>query len=535
MPLKLPLKTYSIYALLKNRKPWVYWIPSAALFGFYLYKSLSFPPHDFSNYYFPSYFLLKGDFGNWIFDPYSFNRNIFEEGFKNIYASFNPNPPFTAIFYIPFALLPLGLSKLLFNIVSILLFVVSIHRLCIYIKADTKILLAFLPIIFFISFKNQILFGQTYFLLFFLLAEGFMAYDQKRNFAFTIFWTLAIFLKIFPAIVFLFLALRKDWKSVIWLASGCLIVLTGSILVQGLSVWKEYLLYILPANNNGQISAAYTVNYQSAFMLAKYLFVKDEVLNANPLLDSYAAFSAALIIFKSIVLAACISVAIQRRDLISFGVLMIGALLISPYGSTYGNLILLIPILGMLNVLPWQKTAFICFIVFVISNLPLKYFNNLPEALQFPRLYLTTGLLLLIFIFLKISLSVKAGLVSFVLFTLLTSSKQHQKQIGTDRHFLLAEDHLLIINHGTKDGRLFYDYWNVHGKNSVITNYPVNSYDTASVIVNQNQICYKGTQLTFSDDKKMIPAVINDSVIMYLSDKGKGRGFYTLRVLPIDN
>lgn len=515
-------------------KAWSYWTPAALLFGFYLYKSLSFSPHDFSNYYFPSYFLLKGDFGNWIFDPYLFNKKIFEEGFKNIYASFNPNPPFVAIFYIPFAVLPLGLSKLLFNIISILLFVISTHRLCTHVKADARILLAFLPVILFVPFRNQILFGQTYFLLFFLLAEGYMAYNRKQRSLFTIFWTLAIFLKVFPVIIFLFLALRKDWKAIVWLASGCFIVLIGSVIIQGPSLWKEFLFDILPANGNGKISAAYTTNYQSVFMLTKYLFIEDKVLNAEPVLNSYTAFPIALVIFKSLVLTICISAIFYRKDLIAFGMLMIGALLISPYGSTYSNILLLFPIIGVFNLLSWPKSLLVCFLVFLIANLPLTYFSGLHPVLQFARLYLTIGLFLMTFIFLDIPVSIRAVFASVILFAIPALAGQNPERPGVDRHFLKNEDHLLVISHGVMDGHLFYDYWQTGGKNSEVTNYIVNSYDTTRAQINHNQIYYRGTQLTFSDDLKKSPAVLNDSVILYLSDKGKGKGFYTLRTLPVD-
>ena len=40
--------------------------------------------------------------------------------------------------------------------------------------------MALLPLLFFIPIKNNLLFGQVYFLLFFLLSESWVAYEKKQ-------------------------------------------------------------------------------------------------------------------------------------------------------------------------------------------------------------------------------------------------------------------------------------------------------------------------------------------------------------------
>src|SRR5690349_7682859 len=82
-----------------------------------LYRSLYFPIHDFSNSYFGAHFFLTGKFTTDVFDPYIFNRMIADEGHKNIFASYSPNPPFASIFFSSVAWLPVGGSKIVFNII----------------------------------------------------------------------------------------------------------------------------------------------------------------------------------------------------------------------------------------------------------------------------------------------------------------------------------------------------------------------------------------------------------------------------------
>jgi hypothetical protein len=49
----------------------------------------------------------------------------------------------------------------------------------------------------------------------------------------------------------------------------------------------------------------------------------------------------------------------------------------------------------------------------------------------------------------------------------------------------------------------------------------------------KNQLFYKGKQLTFSRDRKKKPMLATDGSIVYLSDKNRGVGFYTLRKIPL--
>jgi hypothetical protein len=48
-----------------------------------------------------------------------------------------------------------------------------------------------------------------------------------------------------------------------------------------------------------------------------------------------------------------------------------------------------------------------------------------------------------------------------------------------------------------------------------------------------NQIYYHGKQMTFINSNKLKPVCINRNTIVYLSDQGRGLGFYTVRELKI--
>jgi hypothetical protein len=48
-----------------------------------------------------------------------------------------------------------------------------------------------------------------------------------------------------------------------------------------------------------------------------------------------------------------------------------------------------------------------------------------------------------------------------------------------------------------------------------------------------NQVWYSGRQLTASPDRKEKPMLVNGEYIVYLSDNGRGAGFYTLRKMKL--
>lgn len=513
------------------RHYWV-WSPLVVYMAYLLFQSYYYQPHDYANSYFAARFFTEGKLNVDIYDPWTFNQLIAEEAGSGVFAAFAPNPPFTAIFFTPFALLPLSLSKLIFNFITVMLFAVSLHRLCRYLNITAHAFLFFLPLILFIPFQNQILFGQTYFLVFVLLAEGFLSYKKDKPALAAIFWSLAIFLKIFPLIILLFLVIRRQWKTLAYTGAACLVLLTASVLLQGVEVWRVFFAEVLPASQNGYINAAYTTNFQSFYSLLKYLFVYEEVLNPAPLIASLVTFNILLVAFKVMVLAMCTAVIARKDDLLAFGFLVCGAILLSPYGNTYGSILLLLIALPVLAEGNNKKTVLMIFLIVLIANLPVSLFRQLPLVFQFPRLLLTIGLFLFIFIEQKVRLSYKAVLVFALL--LIPSLFLNKQSADKSKRLLAMEDHLLIYDYQFNNGTVTYNYWRANGENKGTVTLPGTTLTGKDVEIRDNQIFYKGRQLTNTADHKKKAHVLDEQYVVYLSDKDLGRGFYTLRKLALE-
>jgi hypothetical protein len=508
-------------------------IVCVSCFGFWLWQSLSFVPHDFSNSYFGAYFFLNGEFDLQIFDPLTFNQKIYHEGFKNIFASYNPNPPFTALFFAPLALLPLTVSKFIFNLICCALFILSAHRLTKFLNVEAGMLFLLIPIIFFIPLRNEILFGQTYFLLFFFLTEGFLAIERGNKIIGAWLWAFAILLKVFPVIVFLFLLLKKDWKSITALSLICIVSLAAAISIQGFDVWHYYFIQVLPKNGKGEISSAYMINYQSAHMFFKHAFLQNNDLNPNPFVNSNFLFLTSQIIFKSFVLGICTMAVLNKDRLLSFGMLLLGAILLSPYGSTYSNILLIVLMLATYKCVERKNFWIVCLLLFLISNLPLALFTFLPRVLQFPRLLLYSALMLFIFFTTDRNFFQWKLVLMFVSLFYIPVLFMREPSKDQSRLIFKDENQSLIFDYGIKNHFIYYNYWNENGSNEHQTKLKTDNLSQTDVELRNNQIFFKGRQLTSTPDNKMKPMLLEHHSIIYLSDKDRGIGFYNLRMITL--
>src|SRR3989304_3097501 len=99
---------------MKMRTHFLYGIPLGLLLLLFTYKAIDRGYSDYAAYYFGSKLLLQKNYEE-VYENYRFNQIIQEEGYKGLFVSFTPFPPFTSIVIAPFTLMPVGVSKIVFN------------------------------------------------------------------------------------------------------------------------------------------------------------------------------------------------------------------------------------------------------------------------------------------------------------------------------------------------------------------------------------------------------------------------------------
>jgi hypothetical protein len=499
------------------------------LLGYFIFGAAGAPFSDYAGYYFGSKALLQGDY-QYVYDTWSLNALIAEKGYSGVFVCYSPFPPFTSIVLAPFLGFPVAVSKIVFNIFSVTLFVIALARTIKYFSIPIWIVWL-IPVLFFIPLRNNIYFGQAYLLLFTLLLEGYMAYKKGKMVIAALLWAVAIVFKLFPLVILFFLLAKKKYKQVTFCVAACMLLGIVSVVFNGFASWQYYVFTIFPRVSGGDLNNSYTYLFQSAFMLLKNLFVYDELQNPQVLFNSMPVFIISMVLFKSVILAFCVGITIHKTttDLVAFAVWITASLLLSPNGSSYSLVLLLIPLLALANSKPVYVYAAMA-LVFLINIIPVQALAKWPLLLQFPRLYLLLLFFLLIMVIAGTRLPLKPCIAFFMLLLLADAPKLFAQKDNSE--YLLKEKLPLVYAYAIKNNQLVYYYWNETGSHETSTDYQVTQAETDNVHIQNNQVYYKNKQLTSTPDRKQQVMLINGTDIIYLSDKDRGFSFYTLRRIP---
>ncbi|MBY0425457.1 MAG: glycosyltransferase 87 family protein [Cytophagales bacterium] len=358
-----------------------------------------------------------------------------------------------------------------------------------------------------------------------------MQLEKGNKWKASLLWALGIFLKVFPLIVFCYLIFKKDWKTSGYLIISCLFLLLVCVGFQGIELWTYYFLTILPESFNGQITTPFVVSYQSFYMFLKFLLVKDKFLNPFPMWDNVPLFVYLNYLLKAFLAFSTYLVLSKRSDIFGFGVLFLTVILMLPYGSSYGNILLVFIYLNVLIDRKIGQMVWVSGILFLISNLGIWYFESLPSIFRFPRLFLL-GVLYLVLI-VKYWPTLDWCWVLIFIFPLIPWYIQLQKPPIRETELISTDDRPLLLDISLKKGYLNYDYWGHQGLKSVQTSINGKPGDAKRISIRNNQIYYGQRQLTFSNGHKKSPLVM-DSTVVFLSDLDKGMGFYSIWSVPIN-
>lgn len=482
-----------------------------------LILSFNRPVGDFGNYYFGSKFFMDGSLSIAdIYEPYRFNLSVFNSGHKDLFLSYTQVPPFTLLLYVPLCLMNILYAKLIWNAVNALLFLWLIYRLNANWKIETKFLLL-IPIVLFQPLLSNFTQGQSYLLIVFLLVEGYFAYEKGRYWTSAILWSLAILLKIFPAVILLFLLFQKDFKPFFKciLVCFCLILMSGFFV--GFNTWYEYMFNILPRLFNGEINNSFTPLYQSFQVFIKNIFVADAMHNPDPVFNNPALYHFSLIVFKIIVLASGAGISMNKnlKPLTVFATWIFFGMLISGYGSRYGLLLLFFPLIGAFES---KSKILLLLLLFAICTIPIYWFLQFNLWLQFPRLYLMLA-------FAVIWIVVNKPLVKwYYIFYIVPVIFINDGPAENSKYFFKKEEALLIYDFEFINDSLRISFIDNKGPQKRM----VDIHERIGSIV---PFDYKPEEP--GKERILRSVLINRNEIVYLSDKNRGVGFYTLRTVRL--
>jgi hypothetical protein len=336
-----------------------------------------------------------------------------------------------------------------------------------------------------------------------------------------------------------------------------------SLLLNGVAVWKYYLWQVLPKLNSGELNDSFTYIFQSAHMLLKRIFLYDALLNPHPAFYSPYLFVLTMAVYKALLIMGGVLVTWRRKkeDFLSFAVWMVVSMLISPNGSSYSLVLLVIPFMALageghrgsrtgaqvsgaslVRRAGGSAWAFLSIVIlFAACTISVQRFGAYPVWAQFPRLYL-----LIIFFALLVRTGLRSDMATTgmrktaavltltlsIVFYILDISKWLPAQDNSS-YLLTKEEHLFIYDYTVRERRLVYYSWDGSGQHETVTDYRVDTVADGGVAIRDNQIWYRGKKMTATPDRKEKPLLLNGTYIVYLSDLHRGVGFTTLRKIRL--
>lgn len=530
----------------KDGKLAFYLLPLVIISSFFIWKSTEYPLHDYSNSYFPARLVTEGLAPeDKVLDIYEFNQYAWNKGYTEVLMDFYLNSPFTSTFFYPFALLDDAyLSKLLFNLLSVALCIIGVYLLAgRFLPVHQYKFLALVPILFLLPFRNHIFYGQSYMISFFLIVTSFRALEMQRKPLGISLLGLAAFIKVMPAFYAVTLLFNKQWKTIAYGVIAALVLFLVSFTATGITFWEVYIFEVLPNAILNESTIDFRPNYQSLEVFLKTIFVFDAYYNPNAISDSPTTYKVLLYLFKSVTIGAALQLSfMNRNDLFKLlSIWVVAFFLIQSRTANYAQILWLIPLFVFLgeSISNGRKITFML-VLLLICNFPFHWLQGFPIPFIFMRLWLS--ILLGVIFFLGMSKALSLRHIGMALIVLLPLNLGVFKSFGASTNHGLHSEYVIeektafmVSDYFEKDGHLNYIALGINGKiiETIETAISIESYDSTSCHILNNQVYLGEKQLTDDHALKKKPVLINDAQVYFLTDHHSRRGAFTLKKIDL--
>ena len=492
--------------------------------------TINAPIGDFGNYYYGSKLFVDTKFSVLDYQSiFHFNQQIASYGQHHYFENYIPVPPFSLLFYLPFTYFDWLIAKLLFNIISLVIFCFSLNRILKSIEVNS-LFIYFLPALFIYPLYNNLLQGQSYLLITACLLEIYMFSEKEKYWEASLLLSLVISLKIFPLFILMFFLLTKKYKVAIYTFCFSLGLCVISLYVIGTDIVTYYFITVLPRLMDNEIIGPYYHGNQSIYTLLLNLFSFDEIQNPSVIIN----FKILVPFFESIVTAILFSIMIvlkKKRNLVFFGAVLICSVLIGRYNTTYGMLILIPFVVSIFayqtpKVLSWVLLG--CFILAV--NIPTGRIIDFPIVLMFSRLI---GLIIVCVLFCKIN-EVKINLKWFLIMVApIFIFKYISFPVKPIHYFQIQNTQGILYDYEIRKDSIIL--LSTMGEYNLKEGFKLNGMATVdtSLIIENNCLYYRSKAIEASKDTKIKPFLYNDSIAVVLSDMNQAIGFYKFRCISL--
>ncbi len=488
------------------------------------------PIGDFGNYYYGSKIFIDGNFSILNYKSIiHFNTQILAYGETNFFENYIPVPPFSILFYLPFIFFKSITAKLVFNLLTLILFCFSLARVLKILNINSWVIVL-LPIVFFGPLYNNIIQGQSYLLIAALLIEAYIASEKNKFFLTALLIGLCICLKIFPAIFLIYFLLKRQYKIFFLTLLVCSLLMIVTVVIIHTDIIAYYCSSVLPRLFNNDIIGSYYYSNQSIYSVLLNLFSYDGLVNTQPVFNCPII----IVIIESLCVTLIFSTLVmcrKKNSILLLGLFTIGAALIGRYNTTYGMLLLLPFFLGLISQKLISKREFVMVLCLLVAlNIPMTFIETFPYVFKYVKLWILI-LIFILFVFenkilynfknLLVTLCVVLA-VKYFSFSLQPANYYSiQNKTGILYHYKISSDSLVM--------------YSTMGSKNIIESLKYKGIikDDVSIEIKQNLIYYKRKIICNTNDNKLNAKLYNDTSIIFMSDLNQGIAFYKLRVVRI--
>ncbi|MGB5847060.1 MAG: glycosyltransferase family 87 protein, partial [Ignavibacteriaceae bacterium] len=319
----------------------------SAYFIYFVIVNASLSTQGFASYYTASKLLAEGEDVSRFYDDDWFSSNA-ERFVQEVYEIFNVNMPTTSLIMLPLVKLDYSTARIIWTIFNFVILFAAV--LFLIQKFNYKEFWTPLILILFLSYQPlyaNILFGQTYILIFCLLIVAWYAYVSGNEKLLGAAIGLIFILKSTSFIFWLFLLVQRRWRSLVWGLLTVSVVILFSLPWIGFNAWQTYAGKITGFFSNPSLCVT---AYQTLHSFFHHLTSINQQWNPEPLIN-LPLLGNLLSIFSVLIIAGASSfIAFKRnKSEITFGIFIIAGLIISPVSLDYHYTILLLPILMLIN------------------------------------------------------------------------------------------------------------------------------------------------------------------------------------------
>jgi hypothetical protein len=481
------------------------------------------PIGDFGNYYYGSKLFVEGKNIDSLYkDIHWFNAQIKPYGEKHYFENYLPVPPFNLLLYAPFTFTDSHTAKIVFNLLGLIALLISLARYLKFVpglKPHQLLVLTTMFVPLYFNFMQ----GQSYLFITALILEIYINYTKKRTYTIAFYAALLFQVKLFPVFILGYFLFKKEYKILVLSFLMMLTLTLITSIVAGNELIINYFTEIVPRLFKNEIIDPFYSGHQSINILLNSLFCFDEVSNPAPIVNVPLIALAIESVLASVIIYIAYYTVKAKESFLAYSLFIYFGLLLNKYITNYA-LIMLLPF--ALTSFKFKKSKVVLLLLFLICAAPVNYFSGLILPIKYIRIIL----MLLLFVLLltelkpKINYGISGIILLFLLALNISFTEKHPNNYflagnekGIPYDFIINESNLLLSK--------------CLGDTDVLQSLPLNFIVVSSRQMNNEEV--KKYHLKVKRENISKVYLLNDSLVIYLSDLRQGVGMNKLRAVTV--